>query len=141
MVISIVQFGLRLASICLLKSFRRRCLPCIAATVKLVFEVKTLSSYAKQVNKIRKILIPLTKTFYYIATSSNVTSLRATLDNGRSGCSYIKAFRKIVIESRWFNWLKTRHIDTSIAFKEINATLQTIKKIKFEWTKSKLQMS
>jgi len=72
--------------------------------------------------------------FYHIVVGSNVTSLRAALDNGRSGCSYIKALRKMVIKSRWYNWLKIHHIDTSIAFKKINATVRKIKKMKFEWT-------
>ena len=113
---------------------------CIAAIIKLDFEVKTFSSYSNQVNKISKILIALTKTFCYRAGCSSVTSLRATLDNARSGCSYIKALRKIVIEFRWWKWLKIHHIDTSIAFKKINATVRKIKKMKFEWTKLEVQI-
>jgi len=119
-------------SIHVFQSFGRRCLLCVTTTIKLVFKVKTWNSYSKQVNKINKIPIPLTKSLYYIEGGSNVTSLRATLDNGRSGCSYIKALRKIIIESKWYNLLKIRHVDTSINFKEINATLKKIKKMKLQ---------
>lgn len=48
LVISIIQAGLNLASMCLPKAFGREYLLCLAATVKLVYDVTTSSSYSMQ---------------------------------------------------------------------------------------------
>jgi len=102
-----IQTGTNLASMCFPKAFGRRYLLCVAATIKMIFEITILSSYSIQVNNISKILIPLAKNLSIYWEWLGVHSLRATnmtnwLDNDRSLLSYKKSIWKIVMESKCY---------------------------------------